>query len=279
MRVSRPGPRALAITLLASLLAAGCATRKELPPAFEHVAVQAEVEKDDDGRLEGDLHADTALKGALIGAGAGSVAGATGGAIVGAAAASACGPLAPLCLPINVIAFGGVGAIGGLFVGSGAGAVNGVSRGTAGEVNRILERIEMSRDLTAELQTAMNAAVPADKLVSSEHEADGVVTARIDEFDLRQRFRSQLSLRVSGSMIQTWNGGGPEPSTRTCEYRYFTPLQSSEEWLLDDGQAFDDAFTDSLETLSAWMARDLEAFAQRRAEPETETAPATCFQP
>lgn len=198
--------------------------------------------------------------------------------MIGAAAASACGPLAPICLPINVIAFGGVGAIGGLFVGAGAGAFSGLSRGTAGDINRVLERIERSRHLEAELQTAMNAAVSAEKLVTPE-QADGVVTARIDEFDLRQHFRSTLSMRLSGSMIQTWDDGGPEPSTRTCEYDYWTVSQGSDEWLLDDGQAFDDAFTSGIETLSVWMARDLEAFSQRRAEPETETAPATCFQP
>jgi hypothetical protein len=268
------------MSLLVIINGSACAFWRDPPPppVFEKVAVVAEVAKDDDGTLKGDLHADTAYKGALIGGGAGVVAGATGGAALGAATAPACGPLAPICLPINMIALGGVGAIGGLFVGAGAGAVTGLGRGTAGEVNRVLERIEGSRDLTAELQTAMNAAVPAEKQVAPE-QAQAVVTARIDEFDLRQHMSSRLSLRVSGSMTQEWDGGDPEPEKKTCKYDFWSPEQDVEDWLLDDGQPFDEAFTRSIDTLATWMARDLEAFSTRQAQPETDEFPETCYQP
>jgi hypothetical protein len=33
-----------------------------------------------------------------------------------------------------------------------------------------------------------------------------------------------------------------------------------------------------MDSFGGWMARDLDAFATRKAEPETESAPATCFQ-
>jgi hypothetical protein len=105
-----------------------------------------------------------------------------------------------------------------------------------------------------------------------------VVIARLDEVDLHQHVRQRLSMSMLAIMTQEW-GGGSEPMSRTCEYEYRSAIMELEDWMLHDGKLFGDTFTDGMENLAQWMARDLDAFATRRAEPEMEGVPATCFQP
>jgi hypothetical protein len=82
---------------------------------------------------------------------------------------------------------------------------------------------------------------------------------------------------MRASMDQQWPNGH-EPLTKTCEYEYTSPPMDVEDWLLHDGELVRDTFGEGMETFAQWMARDLDAFAERRAKPAAAGVPATCFQ-
>jgi hypothetical protein len=79
-------------------------------------------------------------------------------------------------------------------------------------------------------------------------------------------------------MTQEWDRRIGPPKRKTCKYAYTTQTRDVEDWLLDGGKLFDVAFTDAVNHFGSWMARDLDAFARRRALPASEGDPATCFQ-
>ncbi len=162
--------------------------------------------------------------------------------------------------------------MGGAFFGG----IGGLPWETAEQVNVVLERLEQ-RDLTAELQVALVGSVPSENQVPPD-EAQAIVTARIDEFDLHQHYSERLSLSIRASMIQEWDRHLEKPKSHTCEYEFRTPKRDVEDWLLQEGLAFDAAFTEGIGTIALWMARDLVAFATRVEQPETEDAPETCYQ-
>ncbi len=276
-RVTVACTRTLVILSLVVICASGCAFWGDpTPPGFDKVALESEVERTDEGELEGDLHADTTVKNALIGGTAGAGTAAAVGAGAGALAATACGPFYAACLfpamGFFALAFAPFGFVGGAFYG----AIGGLPWATTEEVNAVLDRLEQ-RDFTAELQVAIVGAVPGEKQVPP-GEAQATVTARIDEFDLHQHYSERLSLSLRASMIQEWDRHLEKPKSHTCEYEFRTPKRDVEDWLLQEGLAFDEAFTEGIGTIALWMARDLEAFATRVEQPETEDAPETCYQ-
>jgi hypothetical protein len=174
-----------------------------------------------------------------------------------------------------------IGATFGLVVGGVTGAVvggiGGLPRKTAAQVNEILDGLQSQRDLRSEIQFAIESNVPREKQGSAD-QAEAVVTARLDSIDLRQHYSERLSIRFYGSMTQEWDRRVGPPKKRTCEYTFTTATRDVEDWLLDGGKLFDTAFTDAVNSFGYWMARDLEAFATRRAQPASEGAPATCYQ-
>ena len=269
--------RACLIALLALQIGSGCAYFKApdpVPPGFQQIALRSQVDVTDDGELKGDMHGDSAVKGVTIGVGVGAVTGAGAGLAYGAIA---CVPTA-FFYPICLIAATFVGFV----IGTGTGLVTGGTMGlpwtTTNKVNAILEDLQdESARFTNELDKAVKAAIPREKQVS-EDRADAIVTARLLDIDLRQHFRQRLSLRMRASMVQQWPTNRQDPKTNTCEYEYTSPTMDVEDWLLHDGALFSDTFTEAFDTFAQWMARDLDAFSTRRAEPETESAPATCFQ-
>lgn len=274
METSRAKRRAVRIAtlVLAAALAPGCAFwRKEPdPPAFEKIALQSRVEKDSDGSLKGDLHADTTLKGALI---TGGLLGVTGAGI-GFWAGFGCGPLgAVVCVPVFTV----TGFVAGGVTGAIIGGVGGLPWKTAGEVNQILANLQRRRDFAREIQLAIEEEIPREKQVRAD-QAQAIVTARVDEIDLRQHYSERLSIRIHGSMIQEWDRASGQPKSRTCKYAFTTATRDVEDWLHDGGKLFDVAFTDAVNHFGSWMARDLEAFAKRRAQPASEGYPPTCFQ-
>jgi hypothetical protein len=264
--------------LLALMLCSGCAFwRTPPPPGFQRVALVAEVERSDDGEVDGDTHADTTIKGALIGAGLGTVGGATTGGVIGAASSPACGPFVALCVAVNTAVGVIVGGIGGFLVGGVMGGIGGLPWKTCGEINEILEDLQRTRDLTGELQETIEVFVPRETQVG-EAAAEAVVTVRFEKVDLRQHRSERLSFRMWATMVQEWERDRAKPKTYTCKYEYTTPVRDVEDWLLDGGRPFGDAFTDAINAFARWVARDLEAFSTRTARPETDRAPETCFQ-
>jgi hypothetical protein len=257
--------------LLALVITSGCALWKDPdPPAFQRVALQSRVVKDSGGALEGDLHADTTIKGALLaGAGLG-----VSGAGIGLSLGFGCGPIgAIVCVPVFTVAGLVIGGVTGAVVGG----IGGLPWQTAGQVNQILVDLQHRRDFAAEIQREIETEIPREKQTSAD-QAEAIVTARLDSVDLRQHYSERLSLRIYGSMTQEWDRGSGEPKQRTCDYEFTTATRDVEDWLLDDGELFDIAFTEAIHSFASWMARDLDAFAKRRPLPASEETPATCFQ-
>jgi hypothetical protein len=262
--------------LLALEVGSGCAlfSREEpVPPPFQRIAIRTQVDVRDDGHLEGDLHGDTAVKGSAMGLGAGFV---TGGGIGFWSGTVSCAPTAlfyGLCVGVTTV----FGAVVGGTTGAVAGGTTGLPWKAAGEVNETLAEVQHRRSFAREFGAAVKAAVPAEKQFK-EDRAEALVTARLDDVDLRQHLRQRMSLRMRASRTQKWDRDREDPPTRTCKYGYTSPTYDVEDWLVQDGKAFDDKFSEGVNAFAHWMARDLRAFSTRTAHPKTAEEPATCFQ-
>jgi hypothetical protein len=169
------------------------------------------------------------------------------------------------------------GFIAGGVTGAVAGGIGGLPWKTAGQVNELLLNLQRRRDFGREIQLAIEAEVPSEKQARRD-QAEAIVTARLDEIDLRQHYSERLSMRIYGSMTQEWDRASGQPKTRTCKYAFTSETRDVEDWLHDGGKLFDVAFTDAVNHFASWMARDLDAFARRRAQPASEGDPPTCFQ-
>jgi hypothetical protein len=255
--------------------------RDPVPPGFERISIHAQVERDKKGNMEGDFVAYSTLKGVLVG----TVTGVPSFAILGGGGAFgisilACAPtfiFYPFCVMFWTMAGFVGGAVVGLAGGITMGAIGGLPSETAREVTEVLARLEEGRSFEDDMLSAMREAVPGEKQVDGA-DAAAVVTARLDEFDLRQHSKDRLSVRLWASMVQAWQIDGEKPKENTCEYRYTSEKKEAEAWLADGGVAFGEAVTQAIETLARWMNRDLEAFANETELPETEEDPESCFQ-
>ena len=273
--------RALVLALSLSLLAApGCVWFSAVPPGFERISLRAQVARDDEGKIEGDLVAYSTLKGVLVGSIVGMPATAVTGAGIGTGAGFiACAPtlfLYPLCVFSAAVTGAVIGAAVGLVGGGVMGGITGLPAKTAKEVTADLARLEEGRNFDADMLAAIRAAVPQEKQDEDAH-AQAVVTARLDEFDLGQHLKKRLTVRLRASMVQAWTPPGEEPKEKTCKYRYTSEKKDSAEWLTESGAPFGEAVTRGMQEIARWMNRDLEAFASGKEFSRTETDPASCF--
>ena len=260
----------------------GCAFFGDpVPPGFDTVSIRVEVERDKSGDIEGDLRAFSTLNGVLVGALTGvptfAVAGAVGGLGVGVLICAPTLIFYPFCVA-GAIAVGFIGgAVVGLFGGIAVGIIGGLPGDTAKAVTAALARLEENRSFDEDFLTAMRFAIPEQKQ-AEEADAQAIVTARLEKFDLRQHSKDQLSLRLWASMLQSWEEApGRRPNRKTCEYRYDSEKKDAESWLADGGIAFREAVTLGLETFARWMNSDLEAFASGVEFDESEEDPESCF--
>lgn len=272
---------ALVFVLSLSLLAApGCAWYAAVPTGFEKISLRGQVERDDKGQIEGDLVAYTTLKGVLVGLATGLPSGAiTGGAIGTGVGFLACAPtmfLYGLCVFAAALTGVVIGAAVGLVGGGVMGFIGGLPSETATEVTADLARLEEGRKFEDDLLAAVRAAIPAEKQTDDAN-ADAIVTAQLDEFDLGQHWKDRLTVRLRASMLQAWTPPGKELKQKTCKYTYTSEKQDAATWLADGGAAFGEAVTRGMQEIARWMNRDLEAFATGKELPETETDPASCF--
>ena len=260
----------------------GCAFFGDpVPPGFDAISIQVEVERDKPGDIEGDLRAFSTLNGVLVGALTGvpsfAIAGGIGGLGVGVLVCAPTLILYPFCVAGAIfVGFVG-GAIVGLFGGIAVGIIGGLPSETAKEVTAVLARLEENRSFEDDLMTAMRGAIPERKH-AEEANAQAIITARLEKFDLRQHSKDQLSLRLWASMLQSWEEDpGGRMNRKTCEYRYDSDKRDATLWLADGGIAFREAVTLGIETFARWMNHDLEAFASGTEFDETEEDPASCF--
>lgn len=266
----------------------GCALfRDPVPPGFDTVSIQAEVNRNKESQIKGDLTAMTTLKGALIGAvfGAPTLAVAAGGGAFLISSTACLATAATLALaffayPVCVILWTGGFFIGGFIVGLGGGAAMGIIGGlpkeTATDITEVLARLEDNRSFDDEILSAMQAAIPAEKQVDPSN-APAVVTHRLRKFDLRQHSKDHISIRLWASMEQEWKDEGGKPKKNTCNYRLDSDRRPAETWLADGGVAFREAVNETIKTFSAWMNSDLEAFATETEFKKTDDSPRSCF--
>lgn len=272
---------ALAVLVsLAVLGAPGCAWFQEPTPGFERISLRSEVERDEHGRIEGDLVAYSTLKGVLVGSVVGMPSTAiTGGGIgvgVGALACSATLFLYPLCVFFAGVTGVVIGAAVGLLGGGVMGGIGGLPSETAKAVTADLSRLEEGRNFGDDMLAAVRAAIPQEKQVD-DASAQAVVTARLDEFDLGQHARDRLTVRLRATMLQAWTPPGGEAREKKCRYRYTSEKKEAEAWLAEDGSPFGEAVTRGIQEIARWMNRDLEAFAAQKELPKTDTEPPSCF--
>jgi hypothetical protein len=259
----------------------GCgAFRSPDPPDFEKIEIRAEVERDKRGQLEGDLNAYTTLKGVLVGTVAGLPSGGfVGGSIAFGAGFLACGTTAflwPFCVFAATVTGAVIGGVVGLLGGGVMGFIGGLPSETAKEVTEVLAHLEEGRRFEEDLRAAVRQVVPEEKQVEGP-DAAGVLTARLEQFDLRQHSKDRLSVLLRGSMVQTWNGEDGKQKKNRCKYRFDSEKKPAETWLEAGGAAFGETMTRGFETFARWMKRDLEAFASKTELPKSDDAPRSCY--
>jgi hypothetical protein len=260
---------------------AGCSMfRAPDPPIDQKIAIQSRVERDGKGRLDGDLKAYSTLKGVLVGTATGLPSGGfTGGSIAFGAGFLACGTTAflwPLCVFAATVTGAVIGGIVGLFGGGIIGFVGGLPSKTADQVTEALSHLEDGRRFEDDLQAAVEQAVPKEQQASAD-ETTRILTARLDSFDLRQHSKDRLSIRLHGSMVQTWRDEKGKQRKNTCDYRFDSEKKPADTWLESGGSAFGATVSEGLAMLARWMNRDLEAFASKNEQPKSDADPRTCY--
>lgn len=252
------------------------------PPTDRKVSIQAQVERDKKGNLEGDLEAYSTLKGVLVGTVAGvPTVGFTGATIALGAGFIACGVTAflwPICVMITTAMGAVVGGVVGLVGGGVMGFVGGLPSNVAKEVTVALSHVEEGRRFDDDFLASVKRAVPQEKQADESSEATTILTARLQDFDLRQHSKDRLSVRLRASMVQTWQDEKGKQRKNTCKYRYDSERKPAETWLEGGGGAFGEAVTQGLDTFARWMNRDLDAFATKTELARNGQDPRSCYQ-
>lgn len=231
-------------TIVALFGLGGCASDDPVKPLpnFARISISA------NDKLAGDLNANSTSEKATLGAAGGGAAGAATGALVGLL----CGPFAVICSPLFAVGGGITGGIAG-------GVINGrdgLPGESAKQVSEVLARLDQRRDFVAEMRTKVTAGIPATRL-SSPDGADAVVVVALKGIDLQQYGHNQVALRISGSMTVVWNHGRAKPTTQRNEYQYETAQDQVNQWLLNDGQRFDQGVSECIDRIAQRMVGDL----------------------
>jgi len=182
--------------------------------------------------------------------------GASTGGIAGAASGLTCGPFALVCVPVF--------ALGGSLVGGGVGATAGFAglpENTAARLNEVLADIDKRRDFRQELLEKVVTLVPESDQASRD-EADFLATIKISRIELNQHRNNEVSLlikaslltkQVKGQRLQSQGYGRALPQYYPCTVE----KRDAEDWLKDDEDAFDQALTLCIKTISEHIAADL----------------------
>ena len=234
------------------VIASGCAMLEGPGPEPDFVTVAIVTQ----GQSDVDLEADSTTEAALVGGGAGAVSAGAVGAGTGAAVGAATGPFAVAAIPIGAAVFGAVAAAAGATTGAVVGGLQGLPSEKAEQVTQILVVLAESRDFQGELRSVLENSVPEGRRATSDR-ADATATLQLSEIELEQHMSDGVSVHMEATMTLTWGPQGQAPHSRSYDYEYDTPERHVDEWLLDDGRAFDVAFTEAIDNLAGRMLRDL----------------------
>ena len=126
----------------------------------------------------------------------------------------------------------------------------------AEEVTRILADLAQTRDFAEELRLAVEATIPADRRAAA-NQADAAAILELTELELEQHLSDEISLRVRAKMTLEWGPNLQERDSLTTDYEYETSDRHVDDWLLDDGVAFDAGFTEGIEAIANQMSRNI----------------------
>lgn len=241
---SQIGVTAIALTLIIS---SGCASTEVPPiPEFASMAIQAKQPSADSLPLKpGTESSDKAYN-----------AGTKGGAVAGAASSLACGPLVLVCLPAGILAGAMYGGYAGAAVDASREALSGFPPETAQEFAQKLRGIESRRDFFIELRDSVSRAIPGSRQVSVD-DAQAVFHVGPDAVVLVKGRESSLSLRMTASLFAEWDRDKGWPSVAHRWYSYTTSEMPIEEWVNNEGEAIEVAFTECITELAAMIVDDV----------------------
>lgn len=243
---------------LGLVITPGCAMLKGPAPEPEFVTVAIVTR----GQSDIDLEADSTTDSALVGGGAGAVGAGLVGAGTGAAVGAATGPFAPAAIPIGAAVFGAFAAAAGATTGLVVGALQGLPEEKAEQVTQILVVLAEGRDFQGELRSSVESSVPEGRRATSGR-ADATAVLQLSEIELEQHMSDVISLHMEAAMTLEWRPEGQALRSKSYDYVYDTPERHVDQWLLDDGKAFDVAFTGGIDDIARRMLRDIKSPASR----------------
>ncbi len=203
-----------------------------------------------------DLKADTTMTSALGGGSAGASTGALAGADAGAVAGEGTGRFARIAVPVSAGLGRALGAAAGATTGVLMGGLQGLPAEKAQRVTLYLAGVAMSRDFQEELRSAVEATVPRNRR-SAANRADAAAILQLTHLELEQHLDDEISLRMRAKMSLEWGSNRENPHSQSHDYVYETSDRHIDDWLLDDGAAFDTSFTEGIATIAGEMSRDI----------------------
>jgi hypothetical protein len=233
------GTTALGLTLGLRLLA-GCAGTPVLKPIPNGTPVAIVVARAPTAGEPVPISNRAIGEGVSTGAGSGSVIGGLWGL--------ACGPFAPLCIPIGAAA----GAITGTAAGAVVGLGGALSDAQAAQLRDRLSRARQSHDVLEDLRGHVTDRArkhwPANARPS-----DAEVTLEVQEVQLASTRDERVSLSLQVVVTVLRKGPGPIPPPDRKVFAYTGPFTALAVWL-DEGSDFIDT---SLSTASQQLAAEI----------------------
>ena len=232
-------------TILAFLLAitqGGCATNgSQNGSPFRHVEIVALAPDQVTAAL-------VSNEDSVVGGAAGGAFGGLMGSFFGSLA---CGPLFAACFAATApLTIGATAVVGAAMVDS-APTVQDVE-----QVSVVLATLQQKRNLSEELAVAVSAQLPVSSL-APEEAADTRLGVRAKGIGVAQQLGQKFSLSVTAVARIDWDRDRPEPRHAMREYSCETGKLSVEEWLADDGGAFERELSGCVEELALELVKAL----------------------
>jgi hypothetical protein len=225
-----------------AILTTGCASNgnympyQPIPAGSVMVMNQANEPFDvADADTKGKLAAQDAAGGALLGAGY--------GAVYGAAAGFACGPLFIVCSPAIAIVGAGTGIVVGGVGGTVSGATRGIEKDEA-EAFEAMVRSSLENNDPSDRLGAHFAAQSGELWTFSESGPGIGLELRFESLELDQNTDQTIALTVSTSITLQY-GSTQKERTRSFLFRHRSRMIHIDEWMADDGAAFDQLLEDA----------------------------------
>jgi len=236
------GRHALCATLWLSLLS-GCATAPAFKPIPSGEAVAIVVISN--AAADGTVEIRNRALGDNISTGAGT------GVVVGGLWGLACGPFAPLCIPLGAAA----GAVTGTAAGAAIGATGALPEEKARLLRERLSRLRQSRDLLDELRS--NVTERARKHWTVSPDSSGT-TLKLELQDMRLASTRDEQVSLSLRVLVTMHRDGVMQKTPPQKlYEYTGPFSSLAVWMDERSDFIDTSLSSASQQIAAQIVSEL----------------------